>query len=780
MRLLPDLMRRWQIPLFWLLAALLCGGIILKTPVVADLTLFVPRADLVAELLLEQFRSGPTTRLILIGLTGAAETDRAAVSRRLAEQLRSSGPFVRVANGADALPEAELQILFAHRYLLSPTAGPERFTPEALRTTLQQRLRELQSPLAVVQKRWLPADPTGEVLTLLKRWQGGIREPAKRLGVWFSPDGDRALLLAETRAAGYDLAGQRQAVTAIRAAFATVAAGTPVQLQMSGPGVIATLAEDTVRAEAELLSVLATLGVVLMLVLVYRSGRTVWIGALPMLAALLAGAAVVDLLFGKMYALTLAFSLTLLGETLDYPTYLFSHRQAGETVRDTLRGLWPTMRLCAATTLLGCLAMIAPDVPGLSQLGLFTIAGIAAAVATTRWLLPALLPPDWRPARVIGVGVWMDALLEPRPRLALAVGIAGLLALLALVVKNPPVWEDDIAALSPVPRELLRLDQELRNALGAPEVGQLIAITAPDAETALQQSEIVAAWLDTQQQKGLLAGYEAAARYLPSQQIQQQRQAQLPEREMLAADLARAAEGLPFQPGLFNPFLEDIAAARTAPPVRPEDLRGTLLGTRIGILLFPGERGWTALLPLSGVREPKLLAAGLPPSVVGQTWYLDLRAETNRLVAGFRTTALHRLTWGVALIVAVIWIGLRCWRGVIAALIPVSIALIVTVAALLTLGERLSLFHLVSLLLVLGIGVDYGLFFSRPAADPEQRRRTLHALLVCCGSALTVFGMLATSELPALRAIGLTVSIGVAASFSAALVMARPLLTRMS
>lgn len=773
MRLLPDLMRRWRVPLLWLLAALLCGGIILKTPVVADLTLFVPRADLVAELLLEQFRSGPTTRLILIGLSGATEVDRAAVSRRLVEQLRSSGPFVRVANGADALPEAELQTLFAHRYLLSPTVGPERFTPEALRTALQQRLRELQSPLAVVQKRWLPADPTGEVLALLKRWQGGIREPAKRLGVWFSPDGGRALLLAETRAAGYDLAGQRQAVTAIRAAFATAVAGTTVQLQMSGPGVIATLAEDTVRAEAELLSVLATLGVVLMLVLVYRSGWTVWIGALPMLAALLAGAAAVDLLFGKMYALTLAFSLTLLGETLDYPTYLFSHRQAGEIVQDTLRGLWPTMRLCAATTLLGCLAMIAPDVPGLNQLGVFTIAGIAAAVATTRWLLPALLPPDWRPARVIGVGVWMDTLLEPRPRLALTVGAAGLLVLLALVIKAPPVWEDDIAALSPVPRELLRLDQELRNALGAPEVGQLIAITAPDAETALQQSEIVAAWLDTQQQKGLLAGYEAAARYLPSQQIQQQRQAQLPEREMLAADLARAAGGLPFQPDLFNPFLEDIAAARTAPPVRPEDLRRTLLGTRIGILLFPGERGWTALLPLSGVQEPKRLAAGLPPSTVGQIWYLDLRAETSRLAAGFRATALQRLTWGVALIVGAIWIGLRCWRGVIATLTPVAVALIFTVAALLSLGERLSLFHLVSLLLVLGIGVDYGLFFSRPGADPAQRRRTLHALLVCCGSALTVFGMLATSELPALRAIGLTVSMGVVASFSVALVMAR-------
>ena len=114
-----------------------------------------------------------------------------------------------------------------------------------------------------------------------------------------------------------------------------------------------------------------------------------------------------------------------------------------------------------------------------------------------------------------------------------------------------------------------------------------------------------------------------------------------------------------------------------------------------------------------------------------------------------------------------------------AALTPVLLALAFTVAALLALGERLSLFHLVSLLLVLGIGVDYGLFFSRPGADADLRRRALHALMVCCASALIVFAMLSTSALPALRAIGLTVSLGAAASFVAALIVARPLLNRM-
>lgn len=405
---------------------------------------------------------------------------------------------------------------------------------------------------------------------------------------------------------------------------------------------------------------------------------------------------------------------------------------------DTLRQLWPTLRLCMATTMLGCLAMLDADFPGLSQLGVFTVAGIAAAMATTRWLLPALLPSTWTPPRPTAIGPWADRALQPRPRLALALGGCGLLALLALIVKAPPLWENDLAALSPVPRELMRLDQELRAALGAPEVGHLIAVTAPDAETALRHGETIAAYLDDRRREGLLAGYDGAMRYLPSAWTQEQRLAALPEAATLTANLDAALEGLPFKPGLFAPFLDAVAAARAAPPLRPEDLRGTLLGTRVSALLFPGARGWTALLPLSGVRDARALAAGLPQVQSSQAYYLDLRAETNRLVAGFREATLVRLAWGVALIVAVVWLGLRSWRGVAAALLPVGLALVFTVAALLALGERLSLFHLVSLLLVLGVGVDYGLFFSRPDADPELRRRTLHALLVCCGSALTV------------------------------------------
>ncbi len=64
------------------------------------------------------------------------------------------------------------------------------------------------------------------------------------------------------------------------------------------------------------------------------------------------------------------------------------------------------------------------------------------------------------------------------------------------------------------------------------------------------------------------------------------------------------------------------------------------------------------------------------------------------------------------------------------------------------------------------------LFFERDTGDPAEQRRTLHATIVCVLSALLVFGMLAWATIPVLRAIGLTVSLGVAFHFCLSILMA--------
>ncbi len=747
-----------------------------QVTVSTDLDAFMPAGGDAAELLSE-LREGPAQRLILMGITGSTEQARAAISAELAARLSKTGLFTRVANGENLLDVDGQRLLFAHRYLLSPRIGAgaaDAYSPASLREALKARLQELRSPVPVTDSSSLTADPTREFYAVLQGLSGG-EQPDTRRGVWFSRDGARALLLVETKAAGLDMDAQGKSVMAIENAFAKVAGEYQgARLALSGAPVLATASQDTIRSTVTRLSTAASAATALILLLAYRSGLVLLLAFAPLASAILVAVVTAGLLFGVVFGITLAFGMTLLGVAMDYPVHVFSHRRRDEAVDGTLRRVWPILRLGVVSTALGYTAMVTADLPGLRQLGVFAIAGLLTAAAVTRWVLPALLPAGWTPTHA-GAGAWMDRILKPRPWLALSLSMTCVAVLIVTVRSGPVLWEDELASLSPISAAALAVDKELRSGLGAPEPGHLAIITAPDAQTALVRSERLAVRLRRMAARGWLQGFDMATRYLPSARTQRARQAALPPPDKLRADLERSQAGLPFKPGAFESFLRDVERARTAAPLGLKDIAGTALGARVESLLFARGNEWVALAPLSRVNNGKAVAARFAER---PAWvkYVDLNAATGNLMAHFRDTGLNRFAWGAVLIVALLAAGLRDSRMVLASVAPVALAVVVTVCALLALErDGLTLFHIVSLLLVVGICIDYSLFFSH--AGVEARRHTLHAVLVCGASTLVVFAMLAMSSIPVLRAIGLTVAIGVSASFLLALVLA-PQLTR--
>jgi len=81
------------------------------------------------------------------------------------------------------------------------------------------------------------------------------------------------------------------------------------------------------------------------------------------------------------------------------------------------------------------------------------------------------------------------------------------------------------------------------------------------------------------------------------------------------------------------------------------------------------------------------------------------------------------------------------------------------VALLALLNQPLQLFHVLPLLILLGLGVDYGIFMLE---QPEaQLTAPFLSITLAAASTLLSFGLLALSGTPALRAFGLTLLIGV-------------------
>ena len=332
--------------------AVLIGSIVVIAgmTVTTDLTALLPRsADPTQELLVAQLRDGVAARLMLIALEGAVPEQLAGTSRRLAEKLRASGLFTYVNNGDAVNLAAEREVLMHHRYVLSSAITADHFTERALRTSLERQLQLLGSPAGADTKAVLPADPTGEPGQILSELSMGD-SPSVLHGVWFSRDGSRAQLVAETRAAGFDIDQQEQAVSAIRQAFATSGLPETGRLLVSGPGVFAVESRATIERDSWRLSSIAGGLVLGLLFLVYRSTSPVLLSLLPVLTGVLAGISVVQLVFGFVHGITLGFGATLIGEAVDYPAYLLTHVAAGERLQETLTRIWPTLRLAVMTT----------------------------------------------------------------------------------------------------------------------------------------------------------------------------------------------------------------------------------------------------------------------------------------------------------------------------------------------------------------------------------------------------------------------------------------------
>jgi predicted exporter len=397
---------------------------------------------------------------------------------------------------------------------------------------------------------------------------------------------------------------------------------------------------------------------------------------------------------------------------------------------------------------------------GLAQLGLFSITGLIVAAVVTRWVVPALMPVGFAATAVTAFAPGTAGLVRRAPALRTPLLIVVAIAIMTLVAQREPLWSDELASLSPVPRSEQLLDQQLRSDLGAPDVRYLVVVTAGDQEAVLQAAEAAAAGLRDAVARGLLEGYESPSTWLPSRHVQRERQGALPAAPALRANLDRALRGLPYRPGVFQPFLAEVAAARAQPLVERSSLDGTRLALKVDALLVRRERGWTAMLPLRGVSDAEGIKRALVVPSGAQAVFLDLKQESDSLYRSYRGEAVAHSLLGAAAIVVLLLAALRSPRRVFDVLAPLAAAVTVATCALVLAGHKLSIFHLVGLLLVVAIGSNYSLFFDRQAAPGADPGRTFVSLLFAAVTTVIGFGLLAFSRVPVLNAIGLTVGMG--------------------
>ena len=784
-----------RIPALWLGCLALASIIVARAHYITDLSAFLPaKPTPKQQLLVDQLRDGPASRLMLIAFEQGDAAARAKVSVATASRLRRDPQFSGVNNGEPVTAQRDREFLLRHRYLLSDSVTAARFSATGLHAALADTMDSLASSAGLLIKSLLPNDPTGELLHIFDQLQ---RTPAPSTieGVWASADGNRALAVAETAARGSDTDAQERAIEAIRAAFAAAVREAPargvsaVQLKLSGPGVFAVDARAKIERAAVRLSIASGILVVALLFAVYRSVPALALGIAPVASGAVIGVAAVALGFGAVHGITLGFGITLIGESVDYSIYFFVQSQRSPrdeaTAPSWRRSWWPTVRLGMLTSVCGFASLLPSGFPGLAQLGLYSISGLVAAALVTRYVLPALMPGGFVIHDVAPLGRQIARLLRPARRLSgirlavLSLAIAGL-ASIVLVRHQATLWNRELAALSPVSAADQRYDAALRGDLGAADVRALVIVSEPTLDAALGLAERAGAVLGSLVDADAIGGFDSPANYLPSASTQEARRASLPEAPQLLENLTKATAGMGLRVERLQPFLSDVEAARHAPPITAQDLQGTSLRAGFDALILRQQNRWSAILPLHATPKAQSVdtvrvAAALQRAQLASAQVLDLKQESDDLYAAYLTEAIHLSSAGILAITVLLFIALRSPLRIVRVLAPLFLAVLTVAAALALSGVQLTILHLVGMLLIVAVGSNYALFFDRQAELHEagSESLTLASLVIANASTVIGFGLLSFSQVPVLVALGTTVAPGAFLALVFAAVLAR-------
>jgi predicted exporter len=358
----------------------------------------------------------------------------------------------------------------------------------------------------------------------------------------------------------------------------------------------------------------------------------------------------------------------------------------------------------------------------------------------------------------------------------IVVVIVAALAGIVLFLHRDTLWNRELSALSPVSQADQDLDAQLRSDIRAPDVRYLVVVSAPDEESALDAAQKVGARLDKLIDEDVIGGFDSPAHYLPSEAIQHARQASLPPADELRERLKKAVVGMPVRTERLEPFLADVAAARTQPILTRADLDNTSIASGFDALLMhrrptssaPSQPGWIALLPLraspsnpSYIDDRKVRSA-VEQAAPGQATVLDIKGEADSLYSTYLLEAVRLSLAGFAAIVILLLIALRSLTRVVRVVIPLALAVVTVAGGFALMGHQLTILHVIGMLLIVAVGSNYALFFDRRAADahPGSVPLTLASLIVANIATVVSFGILAFSTVPVLAALGSTVAPG--------------------
>ncbi|MCR9598560.1 MMPL family transporter [Vibrio alginolyticus] len=743
--------------LVWLNLVVLAGALLLKqwvwsaeSPIETNILKLLPKnqQNPVAEQAFESVSASMSDKVIFV-ITAPDKNALFAAAAEFDKGLRQSNHFRDVVGKISPQEQqAWASYYFKHRFQLLTPEQRERLSqnPEQ---QVQHVIQSLYNPFSGVTGQELQNDPFllfRDYLSQVTQQSSSFRLDNGYLSV--EKDGAQYLLItAELKDSPYSLTGQL-AVPDIQALEQGVAQKYGAEVAHTGVLFYADFGTQSAKSEISTIGVFSLLGIIALFLLVFRSVMPQSLALLSITIGLLVALSVTTWIFGKVHLFSLVFGASLIGVSIDYAFHYLTERLAAGNEWDSEQGLkhiFIAITLGLITSLIGYLGMLVAPFPGLQQLALFSSIGLIAAYITVVAWYPILAR---NPSRTIStlpgqslLAKWLTLWNQPR----IKVGLPMLCVVASGFFLLQLNYDDDIRLLQTMPNDLKQQETLITTLSGMQSSQQMLVVTADDDENLMKKLESLTPTLEAWKADSTIESYQSLSRYLSSVERQQQDYQLIRDLYATQSSPLTSGLGLSKKPKMDADFI----------PVTVEQYLQNPVSAPVRFLHLGKIKEKSATVVVLNQLQDSAVVKAFAKSQ-SDVVYLNKAEEISTLFGEYRIKIMELLAAASAVIFLVLIkrYGLQHSCRV---LLPSLIACACGLATAVAMGTTLNLFNLLGLVLILGIGIDYTLFFA-------EKARSVSTLLAITLSAMTTvlsFGLLSLSQTHAIHSFGITVLSGI-------------------
>ncbi len=725
-----------------------------QLPIETDILKLLPknRQNPVVEQAFESVTDNMSQQVVF-ALTAANDKDLYAAAGDFAHQLKGSDNFSEVTGHIDEKTQQQWATYYYNNRFQQLTPEQRQRLSQAPQQQLQKVIQQIYNPFSGVTGKELNSDP----FLLFRDYLTQVSSKASNFnvknGYLYTQYQDQPYLLITATLAHSPYGSHAQkAVQFITQAEHDISQRYGASTLHTGVVFYADFGAQSAKSEISTIGVFSLVGVVLLLLVVFRSTTPLLLALLSIGIGLICAMAITTLIFGKVHLFSLVFGASLIGVSIDYAFHYLTERLAQGDKWDSYQGLkhiFAAISLGLVTSLVGYLGMLIAPFPGLQQLAVFSAIGLIAAYASVVAWYPILASKPSNNQVIPGQALW-NAWFKLWQKPAVKIGLPLATFLVSGLLVTQAQYNDDIRQLQALPHNLKQQEQKISELSGLQASSQMLLITASNSQALLEKLEQLDSPLNKWKDDNIISGYQSLSQYLPSNSRQSKDYQLIKSLYQQQGKPLATALGLNKTPQFEHPFapisLDTFLSSDVSKPVR---------------FLYLGALGnhVAAVVTLNYVSKTDVSKTHVIHDFAQKTkgvYYLNKAEEISNLFAEYRGKILELLGGAILVILLVVSMRYGLKHGVLIVL-PSMIACIAGLAVTVVIGSNLNLFNLLALILIVGIGIDYTLFF----AEKTRSASTLLAISLSAATTLLSFGLLALSNTHAIHSFGLTVLCGI-------------------